>query len=189
VDKGENLVSPGWLEAGQLLPGDRIRSISGEVVVADLRANAGHAAVYTLTVERDHTFFVGTARVLVHNGFCPVLKITGQSLIHIVYRHLNASELARALTAAGKVSAKDIVSTAPAGQFLPGMTTGELRQLIVSAFDHANRISAFQLQGGRYIADVTMDRVIGHTISGQATRLVRLILANDGKIITIYPLG
>jgi hypothetical protein len=37
-------------------------------VVTGLRYNVGHAAVYTLTVAHDHTFFVGTARVLVHNS-------------------------------------------------------------------------------------------------------------------------
>jgi hypothetical protein len=33
-----------------------------------LRYNVGHAAVYRLTVAHEHTFFVGTARVLVHNA-------------------------------------------------------------------------------------------------------------------------
>jgi len=38
------------------------------VMVVGLRRNVGHAVVYTLTVAKDHTFFVGTAKVLVHNA-------------------------------------------------------------------------------------------------------------------------
>jgi len=69
VDEGAS--KPGWLEAGQLRVGDRLREADGaEAVVAGLRRNVGRAAVYTLTVAKDHTFFVGTAQVLVHNAQC-----------------------------------------------------------------------------------------------------------------------
>ncbi len=51
--------------------GDRLREADGtEAVVAGLRRNVGRAVVYTLTVARDHTFFVGAAQVLVHNANC-----------------------------------------------------------------------------------------------------------------------
>jgi hypothetical protein len=36
--------------------------------VTGLRYNAGHAAVYTLTVARDQTCFFGTVQVVVHNA-------------------------------------------------------------------------------------------------------------------------
>jgi len=39
-------------------------------MVVGLRRNVGQAVVYTLTVAKDHTFFVGSARVLVHNATC-----------------------------------------------------------------------------------------------------------------------
>jgi hypothetical protein len=49
--------------------GDHLRTASGtDVRVTGLRYNGGHAVVYTLTVAHDHTFFVGSARVLVHNA-------------------------------------------------------------------------------------------------------------------------
>ena len=42
------------------------------MAISGLRYNVGYAHVYTLTVANDHDFFVGTARVLVHNtGPCP----------------------------------------------------------------------------------------------------------------------
>jgi len=73
VDSGLLLHGTGWLQAGQLQPGDRAHS--GRARCGRRRATArgaGLAAVYTLTVAKDHTFFVGTARVLVHNagGVC-----------------------------------------------------------------------------------------------------------------------
>jgi len=69
VDEGAS--KPGWLEAGRLRVGDRLREADGtEAVVAGLRRNVGRAVVYTLTVARDHTFFVGAAQVLVHNANC-----------------------------------------------------------------------------------------------------------------------
>ena len=59
---------PGWQWAGHLRTGDHLRTATGvDVVVTGLRYNVGHAVVYTLTVAHDHTFFVGTVRVLVHN--------------------------------------------------------------------------------------------------------------------------
>jgi len=75
VDGGRHLSHAGWLQAGQMQPGDRLRTVTGkEVLVVDLRWNVGRAVVYTLTVAKDHTFFVGTALVLVHNArICPVL--------------------------------------------------------------------------------------------------------------------
>jgi len=55
-------------KARRLRVGDRLREVDGtEAVVAGLRRNVGQAVVYTLTVAKDHTFFVGTSKVLVHN--------------------------------------------------------------------------------------------------------------------------
>jgi len=72
VDGGGNLDHPGWLEAGQLRPGDRLRTADGRgVTVLAVHWNAGEAHVYTLTVATDHTFFVGPAHVLVHNSDGP----------------------------------------------------------------------------------------------------------------------
>jgi len=71
LDNGTQVVGPGWFAAGSLQAGDELRTASGaHVMVVGLRHNVGHAVVYTLTVGRDHTFFVGEARVLVHNANC-----------------------------------------------------------------------------------------------------------------------
>jgi len=80
VDSGDHLAHSGWLHAEHLRPGDRLRTATGkDVVVVRVRRNVGHAVVYTLTVARDHTFFVGNARVLVHNADGELCFTEGQS--------------------------------------------------------------------------------------------------------------
>jgi len=71
VDSGAQLAGAGWFAAGRLQAGDELRTASGApVMVVGLRHDVGTAVVYTLTVANDHTFFVGSARVLVHNATC-----------------------------------------------------------------------------------------------------------------------
>ena len=72
VDSGPGIPAPGWVQAADLRAGDRLRTEGGRgVTVVVLRYHTGEAHVYTLTVARDHTYFVGTTGVpvLVHN--CP----------------------------------------------------------------------------------------------------------------------
>ena len=68
VDRGLNFAGPGWLKAGELHIGDQLRTASGaEATVVSLHYHVANVEVYTLTLGRNHDFFVGTARVLVHN--------------------------------------------------------------------------------------------------------------------------
>ena len=69
VDSDPSLHGSGWLTARRMHRGDRLHMLNGrDVVVVRLRWHVGRAVVYTLTVAHDHTFFVGSARVLVHNA-------------------------------------------------------------------------------------------------------------------------
>ena len=69
VDGGPGIARATWLQAGELRPGDRLRTADGHgATVLRVRWNQGEARVYTLTVATHHTFFVGAARVLVHNA-------------------------------------------------------------------------------------------------------------------------
>ena len=69
VDASAVRKQAGWVQAGDLRVGDRLRDASGrDMSVTGVRYNVGRAVVYTLAVGTDHTFFVGTARVLVHNS-------------------------------------------------------------------------------------------------------------------------
>jgi len=77
VDAGALFAGHNWLAAGDLLPGDRLRTANGkDARVVRVRRGVGRATVYTLTVATDHTFFVGSASVLVHNGTCSVVVRT-----------------------------------------------------------------------------------------------------------------
>ncbi len=70
VDAGARIARGGaWLWAEHLRPGDQLRTADGRLVsVARVRTGVGRADVWTLTVAKDHTFFVGSAQVLVHNA-------------------------------------------------------------------------------------------------------------------------
>jgi len=43
--------------------------------------------------------------VLVHILTCPTLTLTKSALIHVLYHHLNVSDITQALIASGKVTA------------------------------------------------------------------------------------
>ena len=78
VDAGAVRKAAGWVQAGDLRAGDRLRTEGGaDLTVVALRYHTGSAHVYTLTVATDHTFFVGAGvPVLVHNcdGNAPLLR-------------------------------------------------------------------------------------------------------------------
>ena len=76
VDSGPGISAAGWIQAGDLKVGDRVRTKDGQgITIASLRYHTGEAHVYTLTVDQDHDFFVGTARVLVHNTSCRIWQL------------------------------------------------------------------------------------------------------------------
>ena len=68
VDRGGTFAGPGWLKAGELRIGDQLRTAGGaDATVVSLRYHVERVEVYTLTLGSNHDFFVGDARVLVHN--------------------------------------------------------------------------------------------------------------------------
>lgn len=92
VDGGLFLHGSGWLQAGQLQPGDRLRTVDGQgAVVVGLRRNVGRAEVYTLTVAQDHTFFVGAARVLVHNAVGCSSRTLGRNIAKYFVRRADTA--------------------------------------------------------------------------------------------------
>ena len=72
--------------------------MAGTSAVEGVRYNVGRAVVYTLTVGTDHTFFVGAARVLVHNAWCPTFSDAAAQRIatritNAINDHLTPSDL------------------------------------------------------------------------------------------------
>ncbi|WP_203924604.1 polymorphic toxin-type HINT domain-containing protein [Rugosimonospora africana] len=62
-----------WIDAADLLPGDRLHTLDGQVeTVAAVHSFTQQHPMYNLTIETTHTYFViaGTTPVLVHNAGC-----------------------------------------------------------------------------------------------------------------------
>lgn len=67
----------GWVEAGDLVSGDTLLlACGGHAVVQEIALTGGTATVYNITVEEDHTYFVGDDRVWVHN------KTVGENVVN-----------------------------------------------------------------------------------------------------------
>ncbi|WP_214326040.1 polymorphic toxin-type HINT domain-containing protein [Nonomuraea sediminis] len=62
-----------WVEAADLTPGDRLRTLKAATLVVEVRTFSGSQDMYNLTVAGIHTYYVlaGAAPVLVHNTKCP----------------------------------------------------------------------------------------------------------------------
>jgi hypothetical protein len=57
----------GWTGAGQLLPGEHVRTAGGAARVVSMRSLPEPITVYNLEVEKAHTYFVGVTSAWVHN--------------------------------------------------------------------------------------------------------------------------
>jgi hypothetical protein len=58
----------GFIVAGELAIGDRVHTSDGHFAeISAIVPQSGRATVYNLTVETDHTYFVGEGSVWVHN--------------------------------------------------------------------------------------------------------------------------
>ncbi|WP_166665506.1 polymorphic toxin-type HINT domain-containing protein [Kribbella caucasensis] len=65
----------GWLESGDLKPGDKLLQRDGKTaVVAAITHSPITTTVYNFSVENDHNYYVGPSSLLVHN--CPPPPIT-----------------------------------------------------------------------------------------------------------------
>ncbi len=62
VDRG------GWVPAGDLKPGEKLRTLDGTATVAGIKPRPGTETVYNLEVHKDHTYFVSAAKLWVHNA-------------------------------------------------------------------------------------------------------------------------
>lgn len=182
VDGGDALAGPGWIAAGNLRPGDVLRTATGtDVVVEGLRRNVAYAVVYTLTVAKDHTFFVGAARVLVHNAWgCS--KAVRDALE--VLRN-GATEV----TVKSRQEAEEVFVQRYLGHGYRN-TTG----FIGKDTTKADFESYFGKNPGTYHWDVELDpetgRVIGHgldNVHGSMPHLqVHELPAQGGKVIRIF---
>ena len=64
-----------WIPAGKLLIGENVKTLDGTIAVVSVSKRPQREKVYNLEVHRDHTFYVGYQKVLVHNS-CPATPNT-----------------------------------------------------------------------------------------------------------------
>lgn len=63
-----------WVPAGQLRPGERVRTLEGSVRIERVAPRAAPTTVYNIEVHRSHTYYASDARILVHNP-CSVNQV------------------------------------------------------------------------------------------------------------------
>jgi RHS repeat-associated protein len=58
-----------WVEAGELQPGDKFETLTGNLTIAKVRSSIEQGATYDLAIDSLHTYYVlaGTTPILVHN--------------------------------------------------------------------------------------------------------------------------
>ena len=171
----------GWVEAGSVGIGTSIVSRAGpalqvtgltwqknkaeDLAVGSAGSSFGGYTVYNLTVEGDHTFFVGIngGGTWVHNaGPCnlPMAKY-----LHILARHT------------------------PWGSMNPGKSLFNMGEKLTDLVRGADTVAQVPAMGGRFARTVDAGRMIGlDKNAGMApTRFYTVIHDAANKVITMYP--
>jgi hypothetical protein len=164
--------SRGWVNAGDLAPGDSVTHTDGlaaELIASTYEPHPEGIPVYNFEVADLHTYFVAASPrappVLVHNANCGV-RLGQEALEHIVLRHWRTSG-ARA-----------------AGKFAQGMTARELRSMIAEAAANGARRPG---KLGRTLIEHDFGRIIGTEIGGSPTSWLRVVIDATGEVVTAFP--
>jgi hypothetical protein len=70
-----------WVAAGDLKPGEKLRTLDGSAAVKSVVPRPGTETVYNLEVHKDHTFFVSDAKLWVHNNCAKLRPIHPRSTL------------------------------------------------------------------------------------------------------------
>ncbi len=83
------VVGKGWTSAEALRPGDQLKTLDGKgAAVESVKKTTGRTQVFNFEVEGDHTYFVGRAKVLVHNA----CKLWSNTLPELLSKELAQAE-------------------------------------------------------------------------------------------------
>ncbi len=186
LDHGLMAPRAGWIAAGDLVLGDRLRTPTGtDATVLGVRRGVGRAAVYTLTVARDHTFFVGTAQVLVHNSNCD------RSLIDVLKREgvkFTEQDIAGILrTTSGRVVFLER-GTVEAGlmHILEGHTADFAAKGVASQEEIVNLILD-TLRTETPVRTVGKSGLVYNVVAKGRAFLLTIVVGSNGFIVTAYP--
>jgi hypothetical protein len=65
-----------WIQSVDLVAGEQLESIDGQWrTIVSVTAVQQQETVYNFTVAKDHDYFVGQTRFLVHNESCPICRV------------------------------------------------------------------------------------------------------------------
>jgi RHS repeat-associated protein/MYXO-CTERM domain-containing protein len=94
----------GWLRVADLQPGDQLVSAAGgRFIVTALQQSANVERVYNFEVEGTHTYFVGSAHVLVHNSCADRIAKTGTRFMRGPFATGAYDELSKSVAELNKV--------------------------------------------------------------------------------------
>ena len=75
VDHPFYVKDKGFIKAGELIVGDELLDVDGNVLLVenfDVELTDEPTTVYNFQVEDFHTYFVGTSQIMVHNSDCGI---------------------------------------------------------------------------------------------------------------------
>jgi hypothetical protein len=178
----------GWVPAREL-DGSRLVSIAprGPPLASAVESWGERTTVYNIEVEGLHTYFVGEARVLVHNANAPGVDCTSvdanEPAKRIPNRDTPRIENGNAKEGWIHIDARHVTGDAPEGPgdlFAPGTTRAQIEQAARTLVKKGLRISdpSKRIQ--------TFEKVI--TVNGQTDRVRVVVDSDDGnRVITIFP--
>jgi hypothetical protein len=150
--------------ADQLKAGEHLLLASGgSAPILSLARRDQVATVYNLSIQEIHTFFVGTAPVLVHNS---CISVSQQDAQHVLDRHFEGGRLADPAKKSIFASGEDVNALA-----------GE-----------ASSVPAVPQPNGRYARTVFAGRLVGFERgTGQGTMVFTTITRSDDSLVTAFP--
>ena len=75
VDHPFYVKNQGFIKAGELIVGDELLDVNGNVLLVEnfaIELTEKPVTVYIFQVEDFHTYFVGTSQIMVHNSDCGI---------------------------------------------------------------------------------------------------------------------
>ena len=115
-----------WTYAAHLRPGHQLRTPDGAgVTVAEVRVLSGEQAMYDLTVDTIHTYYVlaGTTPVLVHNcGDLVGDAVTFRGRAHVLDEHVNVTQAEAIALAKKKLGPNGVFTDAQMAQVIVDTT-------------------------------------------------------------------
>ena len=160
-----------WVSVRDLQVGERLQTAEGAVSVEALEKVRGLHRVYNLEVEGDHEYLVGEAGIRAHNqSACDPSRLLsarasapGGGGPNIVYRALNADDLAAVRAGRGITAKEPLAHFSPIDHVVDGSLSG-FRSQFISMTRSARFAQGWGRRGGNGYIAIDLSRVRGNVI-------------------------